>query len=77
MSLRALLSVCGGVFVWRFGVLFLSCVCVCVGGVVLCVCVCVCARPVDIFTPALPQVPVSICVQAAGGALLYCRCVCV
>ena len=32
------------VFVWGFGVLFLSCVCVCVGGVVLCslsVCVCV------------------------------------
>jgi len=30
-----------GVFVWRFEVLFLSCVCV--GGVVLAMCVCVCA----------------------------------
>jgi len=29
------------VFVWGFGVLFLSCVCVGVGGVVLCRCVCV------------------------------------
>jgi len=32
-----------GVFVWGFGVLFLSCVCVGVGGVVHCRCVCVCA----------------------------------
>jgi len=30
------------VFVWGFGVLFLSCVCVGVGGGVLCRCVCVC-----------------------------------
>ena len=32
----------GGVFVWGFGVLFLSCVCVGAGGVVLCRCVRVC-----------------------------------
>jgi len=31
--LRALLSVCGGCFVWGFGALFLSCVCVSVAGV--------------------------------------------
>jgi len=30
-----------GVFVWGFGVVFLSCVCVGVGGVVLCRWVCV------------------------------------
>ena len=48
------------VFVWGFGVLFLSCVCVCVGigGVVLCrcVCVCVCDRLICshlLFTPPL------------------------
>jgi len=39
-----------GVFVWRFAVLFLSCVRVCVGSVVLCRCVCVCVWPVDLFT---------------------------
>jgi len=36
---------CGGVFVWGFGLLFLSCVCVSMSGVlfsVVCVCVCVC-----------------------------------
>jgi len=41
--LRALLSVCGEVFVWGSGVFFLSCVCVCVSGMLfLCRCVCVC-----------------------------------
>jgi len=40
-----------GVFVWGFGVLFLSCVCVCVGvgGAVLCRCVCVCVCDLLIF----------------------------
>jgi len=37
------------VFVWGFGVLFVSCVCVGVGGAVLCRCVCVCVCGLLIF----------------------------
>jgi len=43
------------VFVWGFGVLFLSCACVCVGvgGVVLCRCMCVC----DLLIFSQPEDP--------------------
>jgi len=41
-SLSSVVNCLWEVFVWGFGVLFLSCVCVGVGSVVLCRCVCVC-----------------------------------
>jgi len=39
-----------GVFVWGFGVLFLSCVCVCRCRVVLSLCVCVCDLLIYLYT---------------------------